>query len=550
MSIGRRAPPRGLWGWFAHWRGSSAYLSPLDGEYDLTSSVNLRSGLIAVGALRPEEGAPQDPVALETTVIATGARPGDTGTKRELFTEETQTVLVFENGAVIRLSAAVADGQLLFLTNKATGKEVVTQVLRKRSFRPTNCYIDLEFTEPCPGFWGIEFPKSAKPAKVSTLNSVTEELSSDENSAGDVHKAAVAPSLHEVERLKMEVAGLQTQLKSQPPPGETSVAGKEAQPDVKTAAQIGAEAAKEEEKRLEELFALEAKQEESNLPKRLVAYPQKSARRAALKRNVSKSLVAALVVTLAAAGLNWFGAFDGLMKKAVATKPQPSRAMLPAPVASAQKTAVASVAPSPDNGSAKASAAPMESVPTNTTATSGSIVAADKKSSVGVLGLPLYATVPGPMRSASGNSFNGRDAVAAAEAKRRKVQPASELNSKPAGDASNAGAASSAKTTLDTSAGVGVIPDGDGYVGPKLVHGVKPVAPAEALKNYVTGNVNLDALVDAAGHVKSVTVISGPAKLRETAIENMKQYLYEPAKKNGKAVSAHVQVSLQFWYEP
>jgi hypothetical protein len=30
----------------------------------------------------------------------------------------------------------------------------------------------------------------------------------------------------------------------------------------------------------------------------------------------------------------------------------------------------------------------------------------------------------------------------------------------------------------------------------------------------------------------------------------MKQYLYEPAKKNGKAVSAHVQVSLQFWYEP
>jgi hypothetical protein len=518
---------------------------------DLTSSVNLRSGLIAVGALRPEEGAPQDPVALETAVIATGARPGDTGTKRELFTEETQTVLVFENGAVIRLSAAVADGQLLFLTNKATGKEVVTQVLRKRSFRPTNCYIDLEFTEPCPGFWGIEFPKSAKPAKVSTLNSVTEELSSDEDSAGGVHKAAVAPSLHAVERLKMEVAGLQTQLKSLPPPGETSVTGKEAQPDVKTAAQIGAEVArKEEEKRLEELFALEAKQEESNLPKRLVAYPQKSARRAALKRKVSKSLVAALVVTLAAAGLNWFGAFDGLMKKTVATKPPPSRAMLPAPVPSAQKTAVASVAPSPDNGSAKASAAPMESVPTNTTATSGSIVAADNKSSVGVLGLSLYATVPGPMRSASGNSFNGRDAVAAAEAKRRKVQPASELNSEPAGDATNAGAASSAKTTLDTRAGVGVIPDGDGYVGPKLVHGVKPVAPAEALKNYVTGNVNLDALVDAAGHVKSVTVIAGPAKLRETAIEDMKQYLYEPAKKNGKAVSAHVQVSLQFWYEP
>ena len=92
-----------------------------------------------MGALRPEERNSQEPVALETTVIATGARPCDTAAKRELFTEETQTVLVFERGAVIRLSAAVADGQLLFLSNKATGKEVVTQVLRKRAFRPTNC---------------------------------------------------------------------------------------------------------------------------------------------------------------------------------------------------------------------------------------------------------------------------------------------------------------------------------------------------------------------------------------------------------------------------
>src|SRR5215471_8005261 len=121
----------------------------------------MRSGLRAVGALRSDEERSQEPVALETAVLATGARPGDSAEKRQLFTEETQTVLVFENGAVIRLSAAVADGQLLFLTNKRTGKEVVTQVIRKRSFRPTSCYVDLEFTEPCPSFWGIEFPKTA-----------------------------------------------------------------------------------------------------------------------------------------------------------------------------------------------------------------------------------------------------------------------------------------------------------------------------------------------------------------------------------------------------
>jgi len=90
----------------------------------------------------------------------------------------------------------------------------------------------------------------------------------------------------------------------------------------------------------------------------------------------------------------------------------------------------------------------------------------------------------------------------------------------------------------------------DDYVAPKLIYSVKPVSPPEALRNYVTGNVNVDALVDVTGHVKSVTVVSGPQKLRNTAIAEMQQYVYEPARKNGKPIVAHVQVSLKYWYEP
>jgi outer membrane biosynthesis protein TonB len=187
----------------------------------------------------------------------------------------------------------------------------------------------------------------------------------------------------------------------------------------------------------------------------------------------------------------------------------------------------------------------------NPVVNSASTAAADNKT--GVLGLPLNSAIPGPVKSSSQNAFSAQVAVPS-EAKRREGQPASELtnkglSNKPATSGSSARAVSSTTAASDA-AGVGIIPDGDGYIGPKLVRGVKPVAPAEALKNYVTGNVNLDALVDAAGHVKSVTVLSGPAKLRETAIEDIKQYIYEPAKKNGKAVPAHVQLSLQFWYEP
>jgi hypothetical protein len=519
----------------------------------LASSVNLRSGSVAGGGVRPDEAASPEPVALETTVIATGARPGDTAAKRELFTEETQTVLVFEHGAVIRLSAAVADGQLLFLTNKATGKEVVTQVLRKRSFRPTNCYVDLEFTEACPGFWGIEFPKAGKAANLSDAKGVAEKLSADEDSGNSfADKPTAPPSLQEVERLKNEVAGLQTQLKSLQR-GQNAASEAVAKNEVNFATQIGAELAKkEEEKRLQELFALEAKQEESNLPRRLVAYPKKSTTQILQKPGVRKSLIAVLVVAAVTAGAYWFGTFDAFTKSS-SGKTAPDHAIVPAPTPVAPKAATASAAPR----SSAPTDTPSESVVKNAAANSSpaaaidtaatDTVAANNKAGVGVLGLPLNSAIPGPVKSSSENTFNARVAVPS-DAKRRKGQPVSQFGNKPAASANNAGAVAS--TALASDIGGGAIPDGDGYVGPKLVHGVKPVAPAEALKNYITGNVNLDALVDATGHVKSVTVLSGPAKLRETAIVDMKQYVYEPAKKNGKAVPAHVQVRLQFWYEP
>lgn len=515
----------------------------------MASSVNLRSGSVALGGVRSDQAASPEPVALETTVIATGARPGNTAAKRELFTEETQTVLVFEHGAVIRLSAAVADGQLLFLTNKATGKEVVTQVLRKRSFRPTNCYVDLEFTESCPGFWGIEFPKAGKAANLSDTKGVAEKLLPDEDSGNSVaDKPTVPPSLQEVERLKNEVAGLQTQLKSLQT-GQNA-ASEPAKNEVNSATQISAVLAKrEEEKRLEELFALEAKQEESNLPKRLVAYPKKSTNQILQKPGVRKSLIAVLAVAVVVAGAYWFGAFDALTKKSSSGKSAPDHAIVPASIPAATKAATASAAPRPS----VPADTPSESVVKNAAANSSPAPASDTSASgVGVLGLPVNSAIPGPVKSSSENTFSARVAIPS-NAKRRKGQPVSELgskelNNKPAASANNAGTLSSTMAASD--AYVGVIPDGDGYVGPKLVRGVKPVAPAEALKNYITGNVKLDALVDATGHVKSVTVLSGPTKLRETAVEDMKQYVYEPAKKNGKAVPVHVQVSLQFWYEP
>ena len=107
----------------------------------------------AADSVASAAGARANPVACEIPVNATGTRPGSNPEKRELFSEDTETVLVFADGGVIRLSAAVATGQLIFLTNKKTKVEVVCQVVGKRVHRPTSCYVELQFTEQMAGFW-------------------------------------------------------------------------------------------------------------------------------------------------------------------------------------------------------------------------------------------------------------------------------------------------------------------------------------------------------------------------------------------------------------
>jgi TonB family protein len=106
----------------------------------------------------PEFVAKPQPVALEVSITVNGARSVDGTDKREPFSEASKTVLVFANGAVIRLQSSVAPGQLLFLTNEKTKKEVVCQVVKSKNYRNVSGYVELEFTEPVIGFWGMRFP--------------------------------------------------------------------------------------------------------------------------------------------------------------------------------------------------------------------------------------------------------------------------------------------------------------------------------------------------------------------------------------------------------
>jgi len=134
-------------------------MPPIIKESDTSTAMPETVSRSASAPVSSAESAPrQQAVALEVPVTIHGARTMEDGNKREPFSESTKTVLVFGAGAVIRLTSSVAPGQLLFLTNERTKKEVVCQVVKSKNYRNISGYVELEFTESAVGFWGMRFP--------------------------------------------------------------------------------------------------------------------------------------------------------------------------------------------------------------------------------------------------------------------------------------------------------------------------------------------------------------------------------------------------------
>jgi periplasmic protein TonB len=118
----------------------------------------------AAGKLR------SDAVSLEVQVRVHGSRVTEvkrgTTPLTEPFEEQTSTMIVFPQGGVLRMSTAVAVGQMLVLTNLKSGHDAICRVLKVRAYAQTQSYVEVEFTNRQPGYWGVHFPSDAHgPAK-------------------------------------------------------------------------------------------------------------------------------------------------------------------------------------------------------------------------------------------------------------------------------------------------------------------------------------------------------------------------------------------------
>jgi TonB family protein len=465
------------------------------------------------------------PVALEVGVEVSGTRAANDRGTRELFSETTLTTLVFEDGAVVRLSAPVADGQLLFLKHRKSSKEIVTRVLKQRTFGTANAYVELEFTETAPEFWGVELGLARSETTERTPAEVAaRELLADDAAEHGSQAAAAMPDEGEVSRLREEIAALRSQMGSllegaaRPAEATAPVAAAADTSSVITTllgagpkAPDAASADARDRKPVEPESLSDAGVE--LLPGNRITIPVR--------------LLAGMLALALVSGVAYQkGIFRGWFGK--------------------------SQAAGSDRGVVQQTSGNQGAVSRSRPGGISPAVTAAKPAMSGTSKMDSST----PSRSQATAASGGHDMVATNVAM-HESEAREERSSVRTRQASDAAAAVSRRehraesSDVADSAGPAIADGAEEVVEPpSLIKSVNAVPPPEAVRQFVTGDVKFDALIDSKGRVSSASVLSGPTPLRAAALEALHGYQYKPATKNGQAVSAHVSVTVKFWYEP
>jgi hypothetical protein len=89
----------------------------------------------------------------------------------KIFVEKTKTLIVSAHGALVALKTNVDPQKPALLENTKTGMEVQCRVVFRKEIAKGHLEVGLEFANPFPRFWGMNFPpddwKSADRKKIT-----------------------------------------------------------------------------------------------------------------------------------------------------------------------------------------------------------------------------------------------------------------------------------------------------------------------------------------------------------------------------------------------
>lgn len=81
---------------------------------------------------------------------------------------------------------------------------------------------------------------------------------------------------------------------------------------------------------------------------------------------------------------------------------------------------------------------------------------------------------------------------------------------------------------------------------PRLLQRVEPLYPPLARQARLQGEVRIDAVIDATGHVVEMKVLSGHPLLARAAMEAVQQWVYEPTYLNEQPVAVVLELTVYF----
>ncbi|MGB8541186.1 MAG: energy transducer TonB [Candidatus Acidiferrales bacterium] len=473
--------------------------------------------------------------ALEIPVTVQGSKTVEGAERRELFTETTKTILVSDNGAVLKLDAKVSPGQCVFLRNDKSGREILCKVLGSREAG----YTDLEFTVYDPKFWEVpaEQPPSSAP-KPEAKKEIEEVMS---NSAPVPSAESWAPASAGIPSANPEnadsalTASSAETTESSPAPskGAAGADTKDAVPDW-------------DEARDAQLVALLASMDGKSKARRETPKAAKDAGDAASAAPSGDAANQAVLTgsKIAGAGterlssiLSTVGRIRELMAKQNPIYVGVVAVILIAVVAVGVWHARSS--PAPVNNRLSAFSAHSPGTPSSAGAaglnTGGPASGGTSPNAKPLIeaqknGAPVAQSVT-PATAGSDATRSGKDVDSAESSQPRFVEPSANSDENGAGHAihRNSNETKNAEN-----------------VPARIVSETQPVIPAWAEDLDMEPVVKLDALIDEKGNLVEAKPISGPRMLQPSAERAVVLWVFEPGLSDGKPAATHITLTVEF----
>jgi len=586
-----------------------------------------------------------DAVSLEVSVRVHGSKVKDivlgTTPHTEPFEEQTITMIIFPQGAVLKMITPVNSGQMLVLTNLKSRQDAICRVIKVRPNANLAAYVEVEFTNRQPGYWGVNFPSDG-PATVAKVAPAVEEppaASETPKPSQDVSWApapppiAPAPKPLDANPVPSEVKPVVTRPQTFTPPAKPEPSfisigsQEEVQPAASATATIKPGSSREgphenfapfapkspsatevpppppaslsmpelrgdaEGGPVDSVAALEispAQEQEilaaANPSPSLAPSTESShstfgsfagggtlvAARSTSSESFGMSLdsgEAASISQNAASGKNWIliaacvglliaGSVAGLFyfrshaaksspaaaHPAAATATQSSPAVQP-PVAGdavqpANVNTAGNVATNPSDHQVSAANVPLAPVNATNPAKpqpAGAAKQAAPKVTTDMVAQALNAHPTSSLRADAGSA----DA------------PSLDDDSTPAPPQPDALPGISTSNNIANLTPPTIQPEGPVKIGgnvkePRLVSSVAPAYPIGAIQAGVQGDVVIQTTIDKDGKVVQMHVVSGPAMLRQSALDALRRWKYEPSMLDGQPVAVQMEVTVKF----